>query len=148
MNEKELEQLLHLEIPITQALGISVLKLDEQRIEVSAPFENNKNIHNTAFAGSIYTTATLAAWSLMTNFAKLKDLQGAVVLAKGEIKYLKPINGDIVAHSALPESSDIESFITQLENKNSGRMTLKVLVKEDGVSKARFIGQFAFIKQS
>ncbi|NVK22888.1 MAG: YiiD C-terminal domain-containing protein [Kangiellaceae bacterium] len=145
MQAKQLEQLLHQEIPITQALQIKVEQLDQHSIKVLAPFDANKNIHNTAFAGSIYTTATLAGWSLLTNFLDEHQLQGSVVLAKGEIKYSKPINGDIVACCKLPENEDLELFRERLQSKGRARLTLIIEVKEDDCVKAQLEGSFAVI---
>lgn len=145
MKAKDLQQLLHKEIPITQALAIEVLELNTSHITVKAPFQENKNIHNTAFAGSIYTTATLAGWSLVTNFLECHDLNGAVVMAKGEIKYLKPITGDIVAQTNLGNEQEIEKFKRQLELKGRARLSLTIDVIEDEQVKAQLNGNFAVI---
>ncbi|NVJ68455.1 MAG: YiiD C-terminal domain-containing protein [Gammaproteobacteria bacterium] len=145
MKPVELEKLLHQEIPITQALAIQVIELEVNQITIKAPFEQNKNIHNTAFAGSIYTTATLAGWSLVTNFLKDKNLDGSVVLAKGEIKYLKPINGDIVAHTEFANQSDLEKLQAQFENKGKARINLTINVIEDEIIKAQLNASFAIV---
>ncbi len=145
MQAKQLEQLLHQEIPITQALAIEVLELEQKNILVKAPFDQNKNIHNTAFAGSIYTTATLAGWSLLTNYLKINDLPGSVVLASAEIKYQKPVNGDIIASCQLPNTDELSQFHQQLTKKKRGRLTLEIAVTEEEKIKAKFIGQFAVV---
>lgn len=145
MNAKQLEQLLRQEIPITQALAIEVLALETDRVTVKAPFEQNKNIHNTAFAGSIYTTATLAGWSLVTNFLKSNQLSGSVVLAKGEIKYLKPINGDIIAKAEFEKEEGTAKLLHQLNNKGKAKITLTINVVEEEVTKAQLVGTFAII---
>ncbi len=145
MKAEDLQNLLHKEIPITKALAIEVLDLELERIIIKAPFQQNKNIHNTAFAGSIYTTATLAGWSLVTNFLESNNLKGSVVLAKGEIKYLKPITGDIIARTTLGSEQALVKFNKQLESKGRARLSLIIDVIEDEQIKAQLKGNFAVI---
>lgn len=147
MTPQALQQLLHKEIPISQALGISVSDLSEQSIEVSAPFETNKNIHNTAFAGSIYTTATLAGWSLVHHWLSCQSISGAVVLAQANIRYSKPISGDIIAHCTLPQEDEMTMFIERLTLKKRARLMLMINVIEDEKNKAQLEAEFAVIQQ-
>jgi len=145
MNSQQLENLVHKEIPITKALDIRIDELSNQSIRVTAPFETNKNIHNTAFAGSIYTVATIAGWSLVSNLASNLALEGSVVLAKAEVQYKKPINGDIVAQCEIQEQSSLETFVSSFKRKNRARLNLIIDVVEDGVIKAQLNANFALV---
>ncbi|RDX37839.1 DUF4442 domain-containing protein [Kangiella sp. HD9-110m-PIT-SAG07] len=145
MNNKQLESLVHKEIPITQALDIRIEEITDQSIRVEAPFEANKNIHNTAFAGSIYTVATIAGWSLVTSLAMAQGLEGSVVLAKADIKYIKPINGDIVAKCSIKDTDSIDTFASSFRRKKRARLSLAVEVVEDGVIKALLNANFALV---
>ncbi|GAA0209876.1 YiiD C-terminal domain-containing protein [Kangiella japonica] len=145
MNHKQLESLVHQEIPITRALDIRIDELNENSIRVMAPFEANKNIHNTAFAGSIYTVATIAGWSLVTSMAIHHQLEGSVVLAKANIQYKKPINGDIVAECQVDNNHLIDSFIASFQRKNRARIELDINLVEDGAIKATLHANFALV---
>ena len=145
MNHKQLERLVHQEIPITKALDIRIDDLTETAIKVVAPFEANKNIHNTAFAGSIYTVATIAGWSLVNSLAERLDLEGSVVLAKADIQYKKPINGDIVAKCAVQDEAALENFVRSFQKKRRARLGLVIEVVEDGVIKALLNANFALV---
>lgn len=145
MQAIEMQQLLHQEIPITEAMGIKIQQLSQHSISILAPFDANKNIHNTAFAGSIYTTATLAGWSLLTHFLALNNLKGSVVMAKGEVKYLQPIHGDIVAECHITDLPKLDTFMTMLKKRNKARLDLEIKVVEDGAVKATLAGNFAVI---
>ncbi|MBV35228.1 MAG: thioesterase [Rickettsiales bacterium] len=145
MNHKQLESLVHQEIPITQALDIRIKELTESSIRVMAPFEANKNIHNTAFAGSIYTVATIAGWSLVTSLALQRNLEGSVVLAKANIQYKKPINGDIVAECRVESDDLIDSFVASFKRKNRARIELEINLVEDGIIKAILSANFALV---
>ncbi|MRX28180.1 YiiD C-terminal domain-containing protein [Kangiella sp. HZ709] len=145
MKAKQLEQLLHKEIPISQAMGIEVDHLDKNTISVRAPFEKNKNIHNTAFAGSIYTTATLAGWSLLTHYLQANNIDGAVVLAKANIKYLRPINQDIIAYCDLSNSETLTDLKGHIEIKKRAKIELNITVKEQALVKAKMNAFFAIV---
>jgi thioesterase domain-containing protein len=145
MNHKQFENLVRKEIPITKALDIRIENLTENSIRVTAPFEANKNIHNTAFAGSIYTVGTIAGWSLVNSIALKHELQGSVVLAKAEIQYKKPINGDIIARCSVSETPVLESFIQSFQRKKRARINLNIEVVEDGVIKALLNANFALV---
>lgn len=145
MNHKQLESLVHQEIPITQALDIQITELTEHSIRVMAPFEANKNIHNTAFAGSIYTVATIAGWSLVTSLAMQHKLEGSVVLAKAHIQYKQPINGDIVAECQVDNPALVETFIRSFKRKNRARLELAINLVEDGGIKAVLHANFALV---
>lgn len=147
MNTTELQQLLYKEIPITQALQVQVDNLTSNSIQLSAPFEANKNIHNTAFAGSIYTTATLAGWSLVTHLVQQHQRQGSVVLASATIRYSKPIEGDIVASCQVSDPEVIERFLKRFDSRGRGRLSLEIDVIEAGESKASMQADFAVIKK-
>ncbi|HEY9030499.1 MAG TPA: YiiD C-terminal domain-containing protein [Kangiella sp.] len=148
MEAAELQQLLYKEIPITQALQIKVDNLTSNSIQVSAPFEANKNIHNTAFAGSIYTTATLAGWSLVTHLVQQRQRLGSVVLASATIRYSKPINGDIVASCKIADPDIIDHFLKRFDSRGRGRLSLEIDVIEAGESKATMQADFAVLRQS
>lgn len=148
MKAAELQQLLYKEIPITQALQVQVDNLTSNSIQVSAPFEANKNIHNTAFAGSIYTTATLAGWSLVTHLVQQRQRTGSVVLASATIRYSKPINGDIVASCKIADPDIIERFLKRFDSRGRGRLSLEIDVIEAGESKATMQADFAVLRQS
>ena len=145
MKKNQLKQLLHKEIPITKALAIDVENLSVDQIIINAKFEENKNIHNTAFAGSIYTIATLAGWSLITNYLEECNLPGVVVLASADIKYKRPITGDINARCQLPKGNDIEDFKNRLLKKGRAKLKICVSVIEDDQIKAQFEGNFAVV---
>lgn len=147
MNHKQLQSLVHQEIPITKALDIRIEALTDTAIRVVAPFKVNRNLHNTAFAGSIYTVATIAGWSLVNSVALTHGLEGSVVLAKAEIKYKKPINGDIVARCAIDNEETIKTFISSFQRKKRARLNLVIEVVEDGVIKAELNANFALVEK-
>lgn len=144
MNNQELQNLLHETIPLAKAMAVEVIEAEPTLIKIKAPFEQNKNIHNTAFAGSIYTTATLSGWSLLTNFLDENNLKGSVVLASADIQYRKPIHGDIVAMCTLNDEQQ-KKIKKNLNNSKTIKLPLTLTITDNQKEVVKFIGTFAII---
>ena len=88
---KILETLIYETIPLGKAMKLRVTQLSTNGICIEAPVaDTNVNIHNTAFAGSIYSICALSAWSLIQNRLLVENISADVVLAQAEIQYLLP----------------------------------------------------------
>lgn len=144
MNNQKLQKLLHETIPLAKAMAIEVTEASATRIKIKAPFEHNKNIHNTAFAGSIYTTATLSGWSLLTNFLDENTLKGSVVLASANIQYRKPIYGDIIATCTLNEEQQ-KKITKNLKRSKTIKLPLSLTISDNQKEVVTFIGTFAIV---
>ena len=83
----------HNTIPLSKAMNIQIAHFDEEKLISHCDGSFNKNLHNTMFAGSIYTLATLSGWGWV--YLQLQRLQykGDIVLAKADINYHAPITG-------------------------------------------------------
>lgn len=124
MNKEFLEETIRSGIPISAHMDFRVRELTSQSIEVVGGAEENINVHNTAFAGSLYTICTLAAWGL--TFSKLP--QGStLVMAKAEIEYLRPVKGEIVAKASI-EDQQLMDFLERLSSQGKSRLDLEVVV--------------------
>ena len=69
-----------------------------------------------------------------------------MVLAKADIQYKKPINGDIKALCTLePTPTELTAFIKSFQKKKRARLGLTINVVEDGVIKACLNANFALV---
>ena len=127
MKREYLEDAIRSGIPISRQMDFRVRELTEQSIEVSGGASENINVHNTAFAGSLYSICTLAAWGL--TFSKLPK-GSALVMAKAEIEYLRPVKGEIVACGQISEQQSAR-LLADLEEQGKGRLDLEISVKND-----------------
>ena len=59
---KELELTWHRDIPLAAAMSIAVEGYDGRTLTVRAPLPPNRNLHGTAFAGSLFSTCVLTGW--------------------------------------------------------------------------------------
>lgn len=144
MTPQKLENLLHQTIPLAKAMAVEVVKASDSLITIKAPFAQNKNIHNTAFAGSIYTTATLTGWSLLTNFLDENNLSGSVVLASADIQYRKPIQGDIIASCSL-SSEQQKKLKKNLHTSKTVKLPLALVITDNEQKVVKFTGTFAIV---
>lgn len=117
-------------IPLANAMNFSIRRLDQHSIQVVAPLEDNVNVHGTGFAGSLYSTATLAAWGLTTYILEQAGINADVVMAKAEIRYKRPVHSDIICNcECAPETSAV--FLKQLNSRGRARLSLLVDIGED-----------------
>jgi len=89
----KLQNTWHKTIPLSKAMNLELSYYDGQSLLTHCEPSFNKNLHNTMFAGSIYTLATLTGWGwVYMQLEQTKQQQcGDTVLAEGSIRYLAPI---------------------------------------------------------
>ncbi|MBM7071141.1 thioesterase domain-containing protein [Shewanella sp. 202IG2-18] len=97
---QQLTQTWHNTIPVSQFMQIKPLELTRGTFSVTAPIEPNINCHNTMFAGSLSTLATLTGWGAIWLQQKLNNVNGDIVLADGHIRYLAPVTSQPIAQVA------------------------------------------------
>lgn len=148
MTPSELTHLLHQEIPLTQALGLAVEMAENNRIRVIGPFEPNRNLHGTVFAGSIYCFATLAGWCLVHNYCHQLGLNASVVLRHADIRYQRPLTGNPMAEAWLPDPAEVEQFLHGLRSKGRGKLLVPAELKEGELVAARFHGEYVALREA
>ena len=120
---QELKNTWHQTIPASKAMGIDITHYDGTSLVATCDLLFNKNLHNTMFAGSIYTLATLTGWGWVHMQLIEKQLKGSIVLADANIRYHSPLKG--VAH-AVTEVSLCEGDLDVLSTDKKAK--LKVIV--------------------
>ncbi len=136
MTSDELEQRIRQGIPLSAQMDFRVLDLGNNSIQVRGGGQENINVHGTAFAGSLYSVCTLAAWGLVTS--RLPD-EASLVMAEAKIRYRKPVIGDIVAACEV-SSADMDSFLNTLNKRGRARLVATVSVLCNGELAAEFTG--------
>src|SRR5260221_14194186 len=58
----ELQATWHRDIPPAAAMAIQVAAYDGRTLTVRAPLAANRNLHGTAFAGSLFSVCVLTGW--------------------------------------------------------------------------------------
>jgi len=137
-----LQQIIHTEIPITQAIGITVAGYDHDSLTLSAPAAGNLNHNGTVFSGSLNAVVTVAGWSLLWLVLQEEQLEGNVVIQDSSISYLGPVNSDFSAHCSKPVPSDIERFLYILRRKGKSRLIIQAAISECGATLVTFSGRY------
>ena len=100
----QLQNTWHSTIPLSQFMQVIPLSFSGAELQVTAPLAPNINLHNTMFAGSIYTLMTLTGWGMVWLQQQRLTVQGDIVLADANIKYIKPITADPIAKVIWPNT--------------------------------------------
>jgi thioesterase domain-containing protein len=129
----------HATIPMSKAMNLAIGHYDQKTLITSCDEGFNKNLHNTMFAGSIYTLATLTGWGWVYLLLQQENLNGNIVLADGNIRYHSPIEGIAFAKTGLLLSS---GSVEELHNKKKVKLKVEVHVMSGEKIAATFTGLY------
>ena len=132
-------------IPIAGAMGLQVISYGAAGLTLSAPLGPNRNDKGTAFAGSIYSTAVLTGWGLVTLGLREAGLDASVVVRDAEIRYLVPVVAPFTSFCASPKTLEWKEFLNRVKSKKRGKIALAVEVIQKTGKAARFKGLYAAI---
>lgn len=141
---RETEVYLHEQIPLTQAMGVTVESWDGTRLVLQAPLEPNHNHLGTAFGGSLSALATLAGYSLL--WLMLGDREAHVVVRDSHIRYRHPVRGTLRAACSRPDDAVMQVFRRQFNETGRARLPLQVTIEEDGKICVEFEGTFVAMR--
>ena len=125
---QQLQSVLHEEIPLTRAIGITVRELADDSILLHAPIGNNLNHKCTAFGGSLYSVAVLAGWGLIWSRLHHEGLNGHIVIQESHSRFLSPVTGDILAHCAFDDATALDRFLGMYARRGRARITLQTRI--------------------
>lgn len=142
MTADELATSLHRDIPLCQAMGVTVRQAAPACVVLAIPLAPNTNHMGTVFGGSANTLAILAAWSLLH-----LRLEGAhppcrIVIQHNAMHYLHPMPDAAEAVCRFDDEEAWARFSGTLERRGRARLTLHVEVHCDGHLCAQFEGEF------
>lgn len=128
-------------IPLVAAMDARIEKLDDAELIVCAPLAPNRNHMATAFGGSLLALATLTGWGI----AKLLAGETAthVVIQSSQMKFLRPVNGQLRARCGWPNDNERKRFNKSLASRNRARIDLEITLFSDHTPAAEFSGRFA-----
>lgn len=138
-----LEQLLHQDIPLTQALGLVVLGWREGELRLGLPLAANLNHKSSMFGGSLYCGAVLAGWGwLHLSLREAGITDGHIVIQQGQIDYAEPVLSDAVAACAAPPLAEWEKFLALYRRRGMARIRLHSRILVGDAEAVRFGGQY------
>lgn len=138
-----LEQLLHQDIPLTQALGLGVLGWQAGQLRLSLPLAANLNHKSSMFGGSLYCGAVLAGWGwLHLSLREAGVADGHIVIQQGQIDYAEPVLADAEAICTAPPVAEWEKFLALYRRRGLARIRLHSHILAEGAEAVRFSGQY------
>lgn len=140
---RDLEALLHRDIPLTRAMQVRVTSWENHQLRLELPLQPNCNLHSSMFGGSLYCAALLAGWGWLHLRLLEAGLEGAVVIKDAQISYLLPVTGNALACCAAPDESAWQKFVALFARRGISRLHLNTQVlNEAGEVAVLFSGQF------
>jgi thioesterase domain-containing protein len=143
---KGLQRYLLEQIPISKALGISVIEANLEEILIAVPLASNLNHHGTGFGGSVSAVAILSGWALVYARLVAEDQFPAIVIQHNEIRYLKPIEGAIAARARLASPERWTHFLQSLSRHGKARTVVAVAVEGPRGVSARVLGTYVALR--
>ena len=142
MTEADVERYLHTHIPLSAAMGVSVVRADDARVVLRAPLEPNVNHRATGFGGSASALAILAAWAWLNGRLRARGWAGRLVIQRNEVEYTRPITGAFTATCEAPDATGWEALTAALDRHGRGRLSLHATLACDGQEVGRFAGTY------
>lgn len=142
MSPAELEHYLHEHIPISKAIGMSVVSAKTDTAVLRAPLAPNINHRETVFGGSASMLAILAAWSLLHVRLREEAVACRLVIQRNTMEYTMAITGEFTARSSLDSSATWSRFIRTLERRGKARIAVTCMLECEGQLVGRLSGEF------
>ena len=137
-----LERYLHLQIPLSAAMGTRVRLATPERVRLTAPLAPNVNHNETVFGGSAAALATLSAWALLQLRIARAGLQARLLVQRSGMEYERPVPGDFEAECRFADERAWERFRATLVRRGRARLTLTAHLLYEGQPMATFEGDF------
>jgi thioesterase domain-containing protein len=147
MSPGELAQYIHEHIPLTTAMGVSVVSVGEDAVVLQAPLAPNINHRHTVFGGSASALAILAGWALLHVRLRSEGIADRLVIQRNTMEYEHPIRGDFTARATLEHPDRWKSFTTMLARKGKARITVLAVLEQMERVVGRFSGHFVALGQ-
>ncbi|MEM7276484.1 MAG: YiiD C-terminal domain-containing protein [Pseudomonadota bacterium] len=142
----KITQYLYNEVPLSKAMGIKLIKIDDSEVVLGAPLAPNRNHQGTLFGGSAASIATLACWTLVHDRMMREPVTANLVVQKAQIEYLRPCPNEVRAVACLNSPDQWLSAVDAFNRKGKARMSLKSSLYCEQTQVVRFSGDFVFFR--
>ncbi len=146
IDERQFEELLHKEIPISKEMGLTVEEFKPRKVRIGAKLSPNIGFNSSAFGGSIHGVMTLCGWAMVFSNILSLDPNVKIVLQKSSIEYIKPISTDFIAQCELINNEKRDRFFKTYAKVGKARLELQVLIKDGQEVVARYRGLYVIHK--
>ncbi|HKK93417.1 MAG TPA: YiiD C-terminal domain-containing protein [Longimicrobiales bacterium] len=138
---------LYADIPLARALGIEIVHRGPTRVELTAPFEPNRNGHGTLFGGSAVSIALIAGWLLVHGWVEAAGTDADVVIHQLDARFDVPIDGNARATADAPPTRARERFEKTLDRRGRARVDIPIRVGSVDTSTAtELVGRYVALR--
>ncbi len=138
---KELELTWHRDIPLAAAMSIGVAGYDGATLTVRAPLPPNRNLHGTAFAGSLFSTCVLTGWGAVWLALRARGLDGVIVVADSTIHYRKAVAVELVCRCT-PDAEALRAGLDQFATARRASFDLACAIEHAEQRAVIFTGKY------
>lgn len=138
---RELETTWHRDIPLAAAMGIGVESYDGSTLAARAPLQPNRNLHGTAFAGSLFSLCVLTGWGATWLKFRERGLAGVIVVAESRIQYRKAATGELVCRCTL-DAAALEASLAPFASTGRLRLDLTCAIDSGDKRAVNFTGTY------
>ncbi|MCG6857066.1 MAG: thioesterase domain-containing protein [Salaquimonas sp.] len=142
MKTQELETYLHEQIPLSLAMGVSVVSISDENVVLTAPLVPNINHRETLFGGSASAIAILAAWSLVHTRLAAAGMTRAIVIRRNTMKYELPVDDSFATRSFLEQPDRWQGFVEKLAERGMAKIQVGADLECHGRRTGHLTGEF------
>ena len=142
----ELEHFLQKHIPLSKAMQVSVVEVQNEIVVLRAPLAPNVNHRQTVFGGSASALAILSAWSLLQVRLSSAGIVSRLVIQRNTMDYLSPIQGEFVARATLLRPETWQKFVETLLRKDKARISVSSSIEHANQVVGRLTGEFVALR--
>lgn len=128
-------------IPLSQAMGVSVVSVRQDVVVLRAPLAPNINHRRTVFGGSASALAILAAWSALHVRCRAAGIDARLVIQRNTMEYEQPIQTEFTAQAQIGADA-WSAFTRMLTRKGRARIALTSVLESEGRIVGRLTGEF------
>ncbi len=147
MQPVELERYLHDHIPLSKAMAVGVVSIEEGAVVLRAPLAPNINHRETVFGGSACALAILAGWALLHVRLRTAGITSRLVIQRNAMEYQRPILGEFTARASLERPERWRLFTDTLLRKRKARISAISVLEQAGQVVATFSGVFVALDE-
>lgn len=134
-------------IPLLQSMDLRFTEFGDHRLRVDMPLAPNINDKKTGFGGSIAALATAAGWAIVSLLLKARPSDYDVMVTESHMRYLSPATRNFYAVANVSDSAMV-AFNRVLDDGQQGRITLQVMIEQDGEQVAVYTGTYKVIERA
>lgn len=145
MQADELEKYIQEQIPLSKAMQVTVVEINDETVVLKAPLEPNINHRQTVFGGSVSSLALLSAWAMLKVRLSDSGVAGRLVVQKSTMDYLRPIEGEFTAHAEISQP-EWDRFVQTLVRKEKARIIVSAIIEHANQVVGRLTGEFVALR--